>query len=51
MNGKVYRHTENDGYAFMRKGPMARDTLIATVEEAKAQWPEWFKKEFEDEKK
>ena len=49
MNGKVYRHTENDGYAFMRKGPMARDTLIATVEEAKAQWPGWFKKEFPNE--
>ena len=51
MDGKVYRHTENDGYAFMRKGPMARDTVIATGEEAKAEWPGWVKKEFEDEKK
>ena len=47
--GKVYKHTENDGYAFMRHGPMARDTFISTVEEAKTKWPNWFKEEFKEE--
>ena len=49
--GKVYEHGENDGYAFMRKGPQAHDELLGTVEEVKAKWPSWFKKKFEDEKK
>ena len=48
-DGKVYKHTENDGYAFMRKGPMARDYYIGTIEEMKTKWPAWFKKEFPNE--
>ena len=50
-DGKIYRHTELDGYAFMRHGPMPHDTFISTIEEAKEKWPAWFKKEFEDEAK
>jgi hypothetical protein len=46
---KVYKHTENDGYAFMRKGAQARDYYVGTIEEMKTKWPAWFKKEFPNE--
>ena len=48
-DGKIYHHTELDGYACMRRGPRPHDTFISTIEEAKEKWPAWFKKEFENE--
>jgi hypothetical protein len=38
-DGKLYRHTENDGYQFMKRGAQARDTFLMTVEEAKVKCP------------
>ena len=35
----LYRHTENDGYAFMRKGAQAHDEPLMTVKEAKIKCP------------
>jgi len=37
--GKLYRHTENDGYQFMKRGAEAHDELLMTVEEAKVRCP------------
>ena len=38
-DGKLYRHSENDGYQFMKRGAQARDTFLMTVEEAKVKCP------------
>ena len=38
-DGMLYRHTENDSYAFMRKGAQAHDEPLMTVEEAKIKCP------------
>ena len=37
--GKLYEHTENDGYAFMKKGPNARNYYLGTIDEAKINHP------------
>ena len=47
-DNNVYKHGENDGYALMRKGRQEHDELLGTVDEVKAKWPSWFKKEFND---
>ena len=33
-NGNIVRHSENDGYALMRKGFQDHDEIIMSVEEA-----------------
>ena len=37
--GILYKHTENDGWAFLKKGPQEEDELLMTVEEAKIKCP------------
>ena len=32
--GILYKHTENDGWAFLKKGAQAHDEPLMTVEEA-----------------
>ena len=34
-NGNIVRHSENDGYALMRKGFQAHEEIIMSVEEAR----------------
>jgi len=34
-NGNIVRHSENDGYALMRKGFQHHDEIIMSVEEAR----------------
>ena len=34
-NGNIVEHSENDGYALMRKGFQHRDEIIMSVEEAR----------------
>jgi hypothetical protein len=43
----LYKHTENDGWAFLKKGPQARDEALMTVEEAKVKCPDALKKALE----
>ena len=38
-DGKLYRHTENDGYQFMKRGAEPHDEFLMTVEEAKVKCP------------
>ena len=33
--GNIISHSENDGYAFMRNGAEAEDTIIMSVKEAR----------------
>ena len=37
-NGKVYYHTENDGYTAMRKGIQGNDQDLGTIEEARQKY-------------
>ena len=37
--GILYKHTENDGWAFLKKGAQAHDEPLMTVEEAKVKCP------------
>ena len=43
----LYKHTENDGWAFLKKGPQAHDEALMTVEEAKIKCPDTLKKALE----
>jgi len=38
---KIYQHSENDGWAYVRRGPEAADEYMGTVEELKdsTYWP------------
>lgn len=38
--GNLYKHVENDGAVYLRRGPEAREYYMCTVEEAKTQYPE-----------
>lgn len=38
-NGMLYKHTENDGYAFMRNGPEEKDVCLGTVQDAAVKYP------------
>lgn len=38
-NGMLYKHTENDGYAFMRNGPEEKDVCLCTIQEAAIKYP------------
>jgi len=34
-DGNIVRHSENDGYQFMKRGAQSSDEIIMSVEEAK----------------
>ena len=38
--GVLYKHTENDGWAFLRNGAQAEEKPLMTVEEAKIKCPD-----------
>ena len=38
-NGMLYKHIENDGYAFMRNGPEEKDLCLCSIEEAEVKYP------------
>jgi hypothetical protein len=38
-NGNLYRISENDGHAYIRKGPQRIKILLSTVEEAQTAFP------------
>jgi hypothetical protein len=35
----LYKHIENDGYAFMRNGPEEKDLCLCSIEEAEVKYP------------
>ena len=43
----LYKHTENDGWAFLRKGAQAHDEPLMTVEESKLRCPDKLQKALE----
>jgi len=38
-DGYLYRHRENDGAAYLKRGPEAEQTRLCTIEEAKIKYP------------
>jgi len=47
-NGNLYEISENDGYAFMRKGPERVEVLLCPVEEAKTAYPRELEKSLKE---
>jgi len=46
-DGMLWEHSENDGYAFMRKGPERTDVALCNIEVAQQKYPNELKEAFD----
>lgn len=45
-DGMLWEHFENDGFAFMRRGPESKDVPLCKIEEAQEKYPNELKQAF-----
>lgn len=45
-DGYLYKHRENDGASYLKRGPQEQVTCLGTVEEARIKYPEELSRAF-----